>query len=594
MRVPAPCIVIALGTLGFVAVQASAVNAQAVDSAKLARQAFSIMEKHCYRCHGQNGSKEGGVDYILDPVKLLEKRKIVKNDAAKSRLLRRITDGEMPPDFETPPPPRLTQEDVAALKKWIDAGAPAVPALANVRPFIATKDSLTAIRDHLQKTDRADRQFQRYFTFTHLHNLKKVQDQDLVLYRAALSKLINSLSWEFEVVLPRAIDPAQSIFAIDLRHLGWHRDNLWQEILVHYPYGLKYDIYPDDPSGALQETARQIYELSGTELPMLRADWFIATASRPPLYHRLLQIPSTAQELEKKLMVDVIANFDSNQVARAGFSKSGISAQNRMVERHKAVHGAYWKSYDFLSNQRKGNLFRFPLGPDFPDHPFAEHAFVHDGGEIIFNLPNGLQGYMLVNGKDNRIDEGPVRVVKDRLNTSGGPEIVNGLSCMACHVHGMIRFEDSVRESTPLGGAALDKLRRLYPVPAVMNQLLNQDERRFLKALDDATGPFLRKDGADKTDIKEFPETIGPIARWYRLQDLASEEIAAELGISDPKSFENAIRNNPQLPRLTLGSLPNGGTINREAWETLEAFTSPYQEASRLLKLGTPKRFHDQ
>ena len=51
---------------------------------------------------------------------------------------------------------------------------------------------------------------------------------------------------------------------------------------------------------------------------------------------------------------------------------------------------------------------------------------------MIFNLPNGLQGYMLADAKDRRLDvPAPVAIVSDRSETSGTPEIVNGLSCMA-------------------------------------------------------------------------------------------------------------------------------------------------------------------
>ena len=60
-----------------------------------------------------------------------------------------------------------------------------------------------------------------------------------------------------------------------------------------------------------------------------------------------------------------------------------------------------------------GNLFRFPLGPAFADNPFPNQAFEHAGGEIIFNLPNGLQGYLLVDAKGDRIDAGPIDIVGD-------------------------------------------------------------------------------------------------------------------------------------------------------------------------------------
>ena len=45
----------------------------------------------------------------------------------------------------------------------------------------------------------------------------------------------------------------------------------------------------------------------------------IANASRPPLYHGLLQLPKTLRELETKLGVDAVADFREGKLARAGF-----------------------------------------------------------------------------------------------------------------------------------------------------------------------------------------------------------------------------------------------------------------------------------
>ena len=204
---------------------------------------------------------------------------------------------------------------------------------------------------------------------------------------------------------------------------------------LRYPYGLKHDQRPDPETRALAE---DVYELAGTSLPYLRADWFVATATRPPLYHTLLNLPEDARTLEEQLKVDVAADFLRDKLARAGFASSGVSSQNRLVDRHPALYGAYWKSYDFKRNDGTSNLFRHPLGPTFADNPYPRQAFEHAGGEIIFNLPNGLQGYLLVDGKGQRIDAGPVEVVSDALRTSGTAAIVDGLSCMACHQRGVI------------------------------------------------------------------------------------------------------------------------------------------------------------
>ena len=77
------------------------------------------------------------------------------------------------------------------------------------------------------------------------------------------------------------------------------------------------------------------------------------------------------------------------------------------------------------------NLFAHPLGPK------GENAFEHDGGEIIFNLPNGLQAYLLVGSQGQRIDKGRPAIVSDPVQKDRA--VVNGLSCMSCHVAGMIR-----------------------------------------------------------------------------------------------------------------------------------------------------------
>src|SRR5262249_14790874 len=156
----------------------------------------------------------------------------------------------------------------------------------------------------------------------------------------------------------------------------------------------------------------------------------------------------------------------------------------------------------------RGNLFVFPLGPEFDGNSFERQAFKHDGGEIIFALPNGLQGYMLVNGKDERIDEGPVNVVSDGKKVSGTPLIVNGLSCMACHLHGVIRLQDTIRTGSILGGNAREKLRELYPPPETMNTLLKKDEERFLRALEEAMGPFLKTGSDAGRDLRDFPEPV--------------------------------------------------------------------------------------
>jgi serine/threonine-protein kinase len=553
---------------------------------ELAQQGYALLKKYCYRCHGID-FKVPGMN-VLDLDTLTAARKdsepyLIAGKPDQSYLWQRVgVDGDMPPEDA---PDKPSDADKELLKRWILEGAP-FPG-REARPFQSEQQVVQAIHAHLSRAKVSDRPFLRYFTLTNLfNNHKNVTNDEMRLYRAALSKLINSLTFQPIIVVPEAVDAEQTIFAIDLREIGWDKSDLWREVLKVYPYGLKHDRSADQQLASL---ASDIYRMTGADLPYIRADWFISTASRPPLYHTLLELPDNAKDLEKKLAVDVEGDFRNNRLARAGFATSGVSAQNRLVDRHRATFGVYWKSYDFKTNEGAGNLFRRPLGPKFTGNDFTEQAFESDGGEMIFNLPNGMQGYFLTDGVGKRIDSGPVEVVSDALKTSGTPAIVTGLSCMACHKHGMIRFKDTLSAGAAVGGDARRKLDELIPPQDKWDRLLSEDENRFLAALTKACGPFLQA-GEDKDkDIRAFPEPVAAIAMLYN-KDITAVEAACELGISDPAKFELLVKSSSELRGIGLAPLAGGEKIKRETWHSLRDFLSQFHRAANQLDAGTPHR----
>jgi serine/threonine-protein kinase len=213
--------------------------------------------------------------------------------------------------------------------------------------------------------------------------------------------------------------------------------------------------------------------------------------------------------------------------------------------------------------------------------------FKHDGGEIIFHLPNGLQGYLLVDGQDGRIADGPPDVVEDSAKTLGNAIIVNGLSCMACHKQGMRReFEDTVRFGAQgLSARARDQVRQLYLDPPDMNRLLEKDQDRFLAAVEACVGPFLR--GAqDRRSTAALDEPIGPVAKRFLVEELNLSRLAAELGLNGTAELSAGIRFNPQMAQSLTGLL-HGGELKRETWESGSG-TSLFQQVAFELKLGTP------
>jgi len=561
---------------------------QAQEATQLGEQVRALLKGHCYDCHNGPGSASGHeFDVTQDSTlkaKLGDQEPVlVPGKPEQSPLFRAVQLNRMPQGKN-----KLTAEEKTVLRQWIETGAPPFP-VAVQRDFLSQEASLTALRDDLRnQTDRKVRAYLRYFSLAHLHNDRRIPDAELRQLRAALAKAINCLSWKETIVRPRVVPGTyETLLAIDLRDLDWDQHNLWTEVLKEYPYGLRFDNHPDRQVRQLQvdidDLSKGDGEL-GCDLLVLRADWFVATALRPPLYHTLLYdkyLPMLnprqgnprcmmAGDLEQLLGVDIRSHFmdpTPERIARAGVAKSGVSAQNRLVERHRTRHGAYWKSYDFKPDSKRNKLTRFPLGPlhlvEEVQPLYTNQAFLHDGGEILFHLPNGLLGALLVDGKDNRIDEGPIQVVSDPTRTSGTPAIVNGVSCLSCHVRGVIPFRDTIREGHALSGKARDKVEDLYPPRQKMDELLRRDEQRFLTAV--------RALGIDPASPgTSSAEPIGEVARHYRLRYLDLEAIAAELFEPDVDRIRQKL-GQKELQHLGLGVLrQKGGVIGRLEWEIVD------------------------
>ena len=88
----------------------------------LARKVRQVFERHCYRCHGNDGANEGGFNYVLDRRRLLERRKVVPGEPGRSKLYQLITakdpDDRMPQKDEA-----LPSEQISLIEKWIRQGA---------------------------------------------------------------------------------------------------------------------------------------------------------------------------------------------------------------------------------------------------------------------------------------------------------------------------------------------------------------------------------------------------------------------------------------------------------------------------------------
>lgn len=549
----------------------------------LTGQALLVLKKHCHECHG--GKRTAAKLNILDRNSLLQRKVLNPAKARDSEIVARILardDSTMPP----PERPRLSDKETKILVDWVVAGASFQETRTDVQPAAQNPDDdanlqrplgssyiLQAILQDIRKFPSEERRYQRYFSLTHLLGGGTTKSE-LVQHRDALAKAINHLTWKPKLVRPAPIESTFTVFRVDLRELGWDRPllrrqakgttdspfNLFDLVLLEYPYGI---MYPSEP----YLTLCQEYLVATSQvrpIPYLRGDWFASVATQPPLYHDLLQMPLTIGELETTLGVKAEDNLRTGRAIRGGVIVSGVSRNNRVNERHPARFGYYWKSFDFKSSEGQENIFLDPL------------RLNQAGGEMIFSLPNGLQGYYVCNDRGIRLNDAPTSIVVD---TFASDKVVrNGLACMRCHDKGTKPFADVVRpilvklqSKAPVSKTNFDLTQALqvYREQTSLDRFLTGDQTLFQNAMRQLLG---KEPGV---------EPLRLVSRRFLDERLTLAAAAAELGLAESRNLSDVFQRKEFL-EFGLAPLAAGQPLARDAWET------GYDRVVRLLAVGTP------
>jgi len=526
------------------------------------------------------------------------------------------------------------------------------PGTTPVTPAAAVSISITTVvktitTDLFSLTDqrRADA---RYVLLTNLRN-EGASSEDLDIYRAGLARGLNSLSTNSSIAKLVALDPDQTIYRFFLSDLGWSTDQ-WTKLMAEYPYSGVPTVDPleSDPNAIVLATTQFLsaipnYTTTGQRFSpeaqiFARGDWLVRVATHPGRYEKLLRLPNSLQELEAEILRvspedDIRRQVEG--VVRGGFppdgepKDSGVSSFSRIIERHTlptVKDGYYWKSFDFGSGN--SGFDAVPKNPLEPSELSSEArakglGFVHDGGEMIFSLHNGLQGYFIttvkgtplpsapndiVNLKNDNFEKNalPVRYweylfLKRFKNTETGDvikptneDIFNGLSCMACHFNGMKENVDSVGPYFANMGAAISRdytqddlelIKYLYD-GANLERWQDQDARTFADAVIEAyraIGLSEQSPGwkylvlvGDHNSLGGF-DPVTRLATAY-VDPLTSpdpaanlKKLAAELWLDVPSLNRAALSN-----RLTVAGFVgrlNGGTdpVRRETGNFVEA-----------------------
>ena len=431
----------------------------------------------------------------------MARRRLVVPGRPDARRLLRVESG----DAAGGRGPRPSPDDVAVLRRGSNRRPTEFAAPVPARPHLSGEDVFRLVRDDLEKAGETDRPFYRYFTITHLANAGLAED-GLQTYRAGLSRLVNSLSSRYARSPCRRPLTGGTVFRIDLQITSGRRRcgrPSWPRIRKQ-PFRLR----PWPRTARPRPAAR------------CRSSGRLVRVRRRPA---AAVPPGAATARDGRRAGEAAAggrgpDIDQYRAARAGFNGSGVANANRLIERHPSNYGALLASYDFaLIAPACGTFSSTHLAPATARPSSGPTAGGH------FSLPNGLQGYLLADAAGRRIDKAPTDVVKDPRSRDGA--VVTGVSCMACHVRGMIAKDDQIRDHVATNPGTFPKgeaedVRALYPPARPVAALLRQDADRFAAAaLAAGAGPgWDRPSGGPRVAVRLGPGPTWPPPRsgWAR------------------------------------------------------------------------------
>jgi hypothetical protein len=423
-----------------------------------------ILMAACTECHVYGLRDPAGWGSVMDVSRMIDADIIVPGSLEQSRLWYRVAVRSDMPFNGT----RLTPEQKGIIQQWI---------LGMQRPYNRPRSNEEILDVIVQDSRRAGNNNDfRYLSFAHFVDEGRSKEE-LAVLEGVVNVMLNSLSRRPGLIKVEAADPERTIFRFRISQLGWNAAD-WDEVVRFYPYCLQSNV----------AAHQALYDRLDTEAPYLRADWFMATATLSPLYERLLDLGANLDELEQDFNFDIDQNVLDSNIIRIGFGFSGVSFNERMIERHDLGNGDYfWWSYDFADRLETSRVTERPLGPDRLVGNQFENTFNEAGGEAIFSLPNGMQGYFLTDNAGNFLTEAPTVIVADPRRSKGA--VQNALSCYGCHTEsGMLKpksYDDVLQyveeHRNDFNAAELDEIRQIYPRNS--EAILLRDDARFRRSI---------------------------------------------------------------------------------------------------------------
>jgi mono/diheme cytochrome c family protein len=458
--------------------------------------AENVLRANCGQCHGPAltpANARAGMNYIDDMDQLVENGKITPLSSADSLIVVRMKNGSMPPVGSTGPRP--SSRDIDTVAEFIDNPVfwpDYRPATACDGQFISIDDVYSEVQSDVRSLEGRDRPFARYLTLTNRYNAgvcSPALDRD----RFAMNKLVNSLSTDSSVTAPVAIDDNQLVYRIDLRDYGWDEqvnvggqrfDDGWEAIIAASPYAIPF----------VGDEADDLRNQTLTDVTIMSADAMLDAAALGDTYYALIGVDTNRSlgDFIDSLGIDVAGDLDDGTAARAGTTRSQISREDRVIERHEigVRQGAFWQSFDVEAGGGD-SIFTDPFG------------FNQGGTEAIFTLRNGMLGYIIGDANDNIVGESNVL-----LDTFQDDFVARtSVSCSNCHSQGFNNVVDEVKPFVLENRRRFQRddfegVEQLYPDPADFAQLIESDSSNYLVALRRAELPVTGSDPVAATYLR--------------------------------------------------------------------------------------------
>jgi hypothetical protein len=286
------------------------------------------------------------------------------------------------------------------------------------------------------------------------------------------------------------------------------------------------------------------------DLKYVEAAQLTYTLTRPDVYNAILAVPGYFWMFEQELGVDKSKGMDSYDYM---VTHEAITIDGRFYYRASTPHGYYWKTFDIftagdgdIDKQYAAGKVSMPMWqqpiPKFikeqggttpedltyvamlPLGSYADGKYTGQAGgqasaeEVIWSLPNGLQAYAIFGAwaqrrvdaftqivRDPRLQRYVADKTNDNVTGTGRSAAVTDqrlgvASCAGCHIDGMNRANNDIRDWLDEGGARIPKgdhgagawvndpatvkrVRELYKPSSEMRAKMESDRRIFLGAM---------------------------------------------------------------------------------------------------------------